>query len=311
MLKRILEEKGTKALLVLPYVALVQEKVRWLRNVVQGLLFAPETTADDDKRIWRRRADENKVRVVGFFGGGKVRATWADFDIGVCTLEKANALVNTAIDDCSISKLRAVVLDELHMIDDDHRGYLLELVATKLLSLEQPVQIVGMSATLPNMDMMAQWLDGHCYETRYRPVPIEEHLVYDGNIYPAGSTSSLIKTAAQLNSRSTQTQAQTRPIRRIEPSIHKELRDPVLNAVVTLAHETAVAGFGALVFAGSRGMCESDARWISRVMPQPHELKVDVVDRRMDLLGELRSLNTGVDPVLEETVLYGVAFHRK
>lgn len=217
--------------------------------------------------------------------------------------------MNTAIDDCSISKLRAVVLDELHMVDDDHRGYLLELVATKLLSLEQRVQIVGMSATLPNMDMMARWLEGHCYETRYRPVPIEEHVVYDGNIYPAGSTSSLIKKAAQLNSRSTQTQAQMRPIRRIEPSTHKELRDPVLNAVVTLAHETAVAGFGALVFAGSRGMCESDARWISRAMPQPHELKADVVDRRMDLLGELRSLNTGVDPVLEETVLYGVAFH--
>ncbi|KAF5671355.1 DNA polymerase theta subunit [Fusarium circinatum] len=309
MLKRILEEKGTKALLVLPYVALVQEKVRWLRSVVQGLRFASETAVDDDKRIWRRRADENTVRVIGFFGGGKVRATWADFDIGVCTLEKANALVNTAIDDCSISKLRAVVLDELHMVDDDHRGYLLELVAAKLLSLEQRVQIVGMSATLPNMDMMARWLDGHCYETRYRPVPIEEHLVYDGNIYPAGSTSSLIKTAAQLNSRSTQTQAPMRPIRRIEPSTHKELRDPVLNAVVTLAHETAVAGYGALVFAGSRGMCESDARWISRAMPQPYELKADVVDSRMDLLGELRSLPTGVDPVLEETVLYGVAFH--
>ncbi|KAL9571417.1 hypothetical protein ACKAV7_004755 [Fusarium commune] len=311
MLKRILEEKGTKAILVLPYVALVQEKVRWLRSVVQGLRFASETTVDDDKRVWRRRADENTVRVIGFFGGGKVRATWADFEIGVCTLEKANALVNTAIDDCSISELRAVVLDELHMVDDDHRGYLLELVATKLLSLEQRVQIVGMSATLPNMDMMARWLEGHCYETRYRPVPIEEHLVYDGNIYPAGSTSSLIKTAAQLNSRSTQTQAQMRPIRRIEPSTHKELRDPVLNAVVTLAHETAVAGFGALVFAGSRGMCESDARWISRAMPQPHELKAEVVDRRMDLLGELRSLNTGVDPVLEETVLYGVAFHQR
>lgn len=57
--------------------------------------------------------------------------------------------MNTAIDDCSIPQLRSVVLDELHMIDDEHRGYLLELVATKLLSLEQPVQIVGMSATLP------------------------------------------------------------------------------------------------------------------------------------------------------------------
>lgn len=63
--------------------------------------------------------------------------------------------MNTAIDDCSISKLRAVVLDELHMVDDEQRGYLLELVATKLLSIEQPVQIVGMSATLPVRSMVS------------------------------------------------------------------------------------------------------------------------------------------------------------
>jgi DNA polymerase theta len=62
---------------------------------------------------------------------------------------QANMLINTAIEDSSISQLRAVVLDELHMIDDDHRGYLLELIATKLLSLGQPIQIIGMSATLP------------------------------------------------------------------------------------------------------------------------------------------------------------------
>lgn len=57
-------------------------------------------------------------------------------------------LINTAIEDCSITDLRAVVLDELHMVDDDHRGYLMELIATKLMSLEHRVQIVGMSATL-------------------------------------------------------------------------------------------------------------------------------------------------------------------
>lgn len=156
---------------------------------------------------------------------------------------------------------------------------------------------------------MAQWLGGHSYETRYRPVPIEEHLVYNGGVYPAGSTSSLIKTAAQLNGKGS-TQEQTTPARRIEPSMHKEFGDPVLNAVVTLAHETASTGYGALIFAGSRGICESDARWISRVMPQPHELDIATVDKRTDLLGELRSLSTGVDPILEETVLCGVAFHR-
>jgi superfamily II helicase len=40
------------------------------------------------------------------------------------------------------------VLDELHMVDDDHRGYLMELMATKLLTLELETQIIGMSATL-------------------------------------------------------------------------------------------------------------------------------------------------------------------
>lgn len=68
---------------------------------------------------------------------------------------KANALINSAIDDCSITKLRAVVLDELHMIDDGHRGYLLELATTKLLSLGQQIQIIGMSATLPVRDPIA------------------------------------------------------------------------------------------------------------------------------------------------------------
>ena len=58
-------------------------------------------------------------------------------------------LINTAIEECTIGDLGVVVLDELHMIDDDHRGYLMELLASKLLSMERTVQIVGMSATLP------------------------------------------------------------------------------------------------------------------------------------------------------------------
>ena len=47
------------------------------------------------------------------------------------------------------------------MIDDDHRGYLLELMATKLLSLEQPVQIIGMSATLPVYPLPHGTFDPH------------------------------------------------------------------------------------------------------------------------------------------------------
>lgn len=90
MLKRVLEHQNAKALLVLPYVALVQEKVRWLRKVVQGIPRKDSWTEESDAepKLWRRRADENTIRVIGFFGGGKIRAAWADFDIAVCTFEK-------------------------------------------------------------------------------------------------------------------------------------------------------------------------------------------------------------------------------
>lgn len=93
MLKRVLEDPNAKALLILPYVALVQEKVRWLRKVVQNISRKPEGADKETKEpgLWRRRADEDTIRIVGFFGGGKVRSTWADFDIAVCTFEKVSS----------------------------------------------------------------------------------------------------------------------------------------------------------------------------------------------------------------------------
>ncbi len=88
MLKRVLEDRNAKALLVLPYVALVQEKVRWLRRVVENIKRQPAEDAPERQRLWQKRPDEDNIRVVGFFGGGKIRATWSDFEIGVCTFEK-------------------------------------------------------------------------------------------------------------------------------------------------------------------------------------------------------------------------------
>ncbi|KAI3328400.1 P-loop containing nucleoside triphosphate hydrolase protein [Ustulina deusta] len=312
MLKRVLEDRNAKALLILPYVALVQEKVRWLRNLVHDIKRKPlEIDERDGKpRLWQKRPDEDNIRLVGFFGGGKIRATWSDFDIGVCTFEKANMLINTAIDDCSITNLRAVVLDELHMVDDDHRGYLMELIATKLMSLDQSVQIVGMSATLANIEVLSTWLNAHMYRTFYRPIPVEEHLVYEGKIYPASNTRSILKTASQLQQTSSSTfELDSQPVRAIRTSQHKELQDPVLNAVVALANETVRSGYGVLVFCSSRQGCESDARLISRVLPRAGEVDPTILEKRLDLLGDLRSLSMGLDPNLAETIPAGVAFH--
>jgi DNA polymerase theta len=134
--------------------------------------------------------------------------------------------------------------------------------------------------------------------------------VYDGKVYAAGTTAGLLKTVTQLDSRSQPSQSMVQPVRIIQPSEHKELKGVVLNAVVALANETVRAGYGVLVFSSSRAGCESDAALISRALPTLAEVDLAIQEKRLDLLGDLRSLNTGLDPVLEQTIPAGVAFHR-
>lgn len=92
MLKRIIETPSRKAILVLPYVALVQEKLKWLRRIVQDVeKYVPEEEEekDDAKPAYRRwRKQQKEIRVTGFFGGNRTTASWADTDIAVCTIEK-------------------------------------------------------------------------------------------------------------------------------------------------------------------------------------------------------------------------------
>src|SRR4051812_29697111 len=102
----------------------------------------------------------------------------------------------------------------------------------------------------------------------YRPVPIEEYLVFENAVYPASTSRRLYETATQLNPR-TQPQNTSpfkpQPSRTIQMSPSKELSNPLINAVVSLSNETVRAGYGALVFCSSRLGCERDAILISQV----------------------------------------------
>ena len=93
MLKRIIKNPTQKAILVLPYVALVQEKLKWLRQIVQHV---EKDTANDESldgmaRL-RSRLSSKDIRVAGFYGGSRPGYTWADTDIAVCTIEKVRSI---------------------------------------------------------------------------------------------------------------------------------------------------------------------------------------------------------------------------
>ena len=89
MLKRIIEDPIKKAILVLPYVALVQEKMKWLRKAVEGVQKdgIEATQSHSELPPWRKPHDRS-VHVAGFFGGSKSKCSWRDIDIAVCTIEK-------------------------------------------------------------------------------------------------------------------------------------------------------------------------------------------------------------------------------
>ncbi|KAK5197521.1 hypothetical protein LTR92_003461 [Exophiala xenobiotica] len=307
LLKRIIETPGKKSILVLPYVALVQEKLKWLRALVDGVTKNVEDIPDGQPNpTWRRSS--TLIRVAGFFGGSKSSMNWSDCDVAVCTIEKANSIVNTAIEEGKYGELGVVVLDELHMLNDEHRGYLMELLATKLMSLDTGVQIVGMSATLPNPQLLAKWLNAKFYIAKYRPIPIEEHLVYENEVYPTANAKEFFRTASQLTAKSVTSTPRPKARRTISKSDHHDLANPMTNAVVALSVETAVAGHGALVFCNSRMGAErtacliSDAIPVDTCDPQTH-------DRRQDLLASLHALPGGFESSFLKTVPCGVGFH--
>ena len=89
MLKRVIEDPVKKAILVVPYVALVQEKLQWLRKVVDGVGKIQQSSfSQSDPRT--KNSTSASLRIAGYFGGTKAfrGAKWSDIDIAVCTFEK-------------------------------------------------------------------------------------------------------------------------------------------------------------------------------------------------------------------------------
>lgn len=133
--------------------------------------------------------------------------------------------------------------------------------------------------------------------------------MYENSIYPAISSKEFFQVATKLQS--TLLHDSLPPYRQIDLSLFKELSNPTTNAMVSLAIETATAGFGALVFCSSRQACQTNAQMISEAMPSPSTLDAKLLESRLDLLAELKSLPCGLDPVFQVTIIKGVAFHRK
>ncbi|KAJ0050948.1 hypothetical protein NL108_009941, partial [Boleophthalmus pectinirostris] len=281
MLKRVLETKR-KALFILPFVSVAKEKMHYLQNVFE----------------------EVGVRVEGYMGSTAAAGGFSSLDVAVCTIEKANSLINRLIEEDNMGLLGMVVVDELHMVGDSGRGYLLELLLTKIQylslkqnltgSLSEGVQIVGMSATLPNLSLLAKWLGAELYQTDYRPVPLQEHLKIGSNIYNKSLSV----------------------IRHFTPALSVKGDD---DHIVSLCYETVSEGHSVLLFCPSKNWCEKLADSIAREFYNLHHKKTHCerdhqpvtlnIEGLEEVVAQLKRTPAGLDPVLQRTVPWGVGFH--
>lgn len=177
------------------------------------------------------------IRVEGFFGGYTAPGGFEAADVAVCTIEKANAIVNRLLEQKSINTIGMIVVDEVHLISDSNRGYILELLLAKILycsrRLDSNIRIVAMSATLPNSELVRDWLDSQFYSTDYRPIELQEMIKIGNDIF--NDSMNLIRTI------STDEYA----------AINKDQ-----DHIAQLCIETIVNGAAVIVFCPSKDWCE-------------------------------------------------------
>ena len=95
------EKNSSVIFYVVPFISLVEEKSSYLRKIWSDLRIGIKTFHGDNV-------------------GGELTD---DVDIAICTIEKANSLLNFLLDTGKEKRLKLVVIDEIHLLSDNSRGY--------------------------------------------------------------------------------------------------------------------------------------------------------------------------------------------
>lgn len=143
------------AVMIVPHKAVAQEHFETFRERYQGLLSVVISTAD-----WTEFDDD-------------VRR--GNFDLAVLTYEKLMSLVMTHPD--LLGRLSAIVVDEIQMLRDPHRGPALEILLTRVLMRSPGPRLVGLSASLEELNDLHGWLRASLVSESERPIPLEEGVV--------------------------------------------------------------------------------------------------------------------------------------
>ena len=159
--------KGKKFIFLTPLVALANQKYRDFKNKYSklGLKVAIKVGRNRVKAKGELNLPDSDV---------------SSSDIVVATYEGIDYLLRSG-NSQALSNLGVVLIDEIHMIDDEDRGTRLNGLIKRLKNLYPKTQIIGLSATVKNPEFLASEFNMKLVQYSQRPVPLERHLVYIRN----------------------------------------------------------------------------------------------------------------------------------
>jgi helicase len=258
-LKHILEKNG-KTIYLTPLRALASEKYQEFKKYTSI-----------------RKLNGRRIRIGISTGDYDSTDAWLErYDIIVTTNEKADSLLRHRAK--WMDEISLVVADEVHLLNDGERGPTLEVVLARLMQVNPDMQVLALSATINNVEEIAEWLKAGYVTTEWRPIQLNEGVVLHEEI-----------------------QFKDGDARKIE----KRSR----NSAINLALNTIKSGGQALIFANTRRKAVTLAKKatseVEGLLSKPVKRALVRDAEKILAAGE----RTRISELLAELVQHGTAFH--
>jgi replicative superfamily II helicase len=262
---------GRKAVFLLPYRALVNEKY------------------DQFADLYGAQLDMRVIRCTGDYTDATPAFMLGKYDVALLTYEMFLNLVvrNRGL----LNQMGLVVLDEAQFITDPNRGITVELLLTFLITArEQGIapQVIALSAVIGDINSFDQWLGCDTLITTARPVPLVEGVLDRSGVYQFLDQDGTVREEQLLPWGAVQQRGK-------QPSS----QDVIVPLVRNLLREGA--GAKVIVFRNQRGNAQGCARYLARDLGLPPATEALALLPTSD--------PSSASAVLRECLGGGTAFH--
>lgn len=123
--------------------------------------------------------EDNQWFPIAIATGEHTEGDW-NSGILVATYEKYLSILSSS--DAYSASQKIIIADEFQIISDSSRGPDVEILLS-IFKQQEPEQIITLSATAPNIEELANWLDCECINSVKRDVPLIQKIIFREHCY--------------------------------------------------------------------------------------------------------------------------------